>query len=254
MAEPRSHEGRKVRFDLAHKYCCAREQQIDLDGATLIRKVDRGFGVFNVRNTLFIFAVASYMLNAHPAAAEPVQLNGEAIKTTLPGSVLKLDTPLGMVVPIKFESNGLMTGDAGQLASYLGSQKDRGRYWLREDRICYKWFRWFSGEQHCLAIRRDGQRIFWQRDDGESGTATLEEPIKPAPAAPVAKKPARQYLAKRELPAHPKAIEHFDEPVLVKLPTLAVRPPKRAAAILAEEMPRPAALSNAQPTPIERSR
>jgi hypothetical protein len=170
-------------------------------------------------------------------------MNGTAIQATLPGSVLKLDTPLGMVVPIKFGGDGLMSGDAGQLASYLGSQKDRGRYWLTDDRICYKWFRWFSGEQHCLTIQRDGQRIFWQRDDGETGTATLEEPRR-APPAPVvtATSVASKSVRKHRMPQERVASadndpsDDADVPVLVKLPTLAVRPRKRA--VVAEEMSR----------------
>jgi len=172
-------------------------------------------------------------------------MNGAAIQATLPGSVLKLDTPLGMVVPIKFGGDGLMSGDAGQLASYLGSQKDRGRYWLTNDRICYKWFRWFSGEQHCLTIQRDGQRIFWQRDDGETGTATLEEPrrVTPAPRAPaktstsVAAWTAKTHTAPHHRPVSSDDPAGADVPVLIKLPTLAVRPRKRAA-VVAEEMSR----------------
>jgi hypothetical protein len=229
----------------------SRRTTADLDGATLIPEVDRGFGDFIVRNTLRFIAIVSCVLRANAVTAEPVQLNADAIKATLPGSVLKLDTPLGTVVPIKFDGNGLMSGDAGQLASYLGSQKDRGRYWLAEDRICYRWFRWFSGEQHCLAIQRDGQRIFWQRDDGETGTATLEEqhkaaPIPPAPAT--AAKPPVKYLAQHQRPASANDAASLAEPVLVKLPTLAVRPPKRAA-VLAEEMFK-APLPNASQAPI----
>jgi hypothetical protein len=143
-----------------------------------------------------------------------------------------------------------MSGEAGQLASYLGSKKDRGRYWLHEDRICYKWFRWFSGEQHCLLIERDGQRIFWKRDDGETGTATLEEPPKAEPPTQaITAKPAKKYIAERARPAAPIAPLVMDEPVLVKLPTLAVRPPKRAA-VLAEDLPK----SAAHTPPLERIR
>jgi hypothetical protein len=217
-----------------------RRTSVDLDGAIVIPEVDRGFGDFIVRNTLCFIAIASCVLKANAVAAEPVQLNADAIKATLPGSVLKLDTPLGTVVPIKFDGNGLMSGDAGQLASYLGSQKDRGRYWLNEDRICYKWFRWFSGEPHCLAIQRDGQRIFWQRDDGETGTATLEEQPKIAVTAPPPAKVAKSARKRLALQAPPVATEDdiaiLPEPVLIKLPTLAVRPKKRAAAaVLAED-------------------
>lgn len=227
--------------NLPRKYYRKREQEFDLDGATLIPEVGQGIGDFIVRNTLRFFAIASCSLNALTATAEPVQLTGETIKATLPGATLKLDTPLGMVVPIKFEGNGLMSGEAGQLASYLGSKRDRGRYWLHEDRVCYKWFRWFSGEQHCLLIQRDGQRIFWKRDDGETGTATLEEPPKAEPSVPViTAKPAKKYIAERKRPSAPVAPPMIGEPVLVKLPTLAVRPPKPAA-VLAGDLPRPAA-------------
>jgi len=215
-----------------------RRTTTDLDGAIVIPEVDRGFGDSIVRNTLCFIAVASCALKAYAVAAEPVQLNADAIKATIPGSVLKLDTPLGMVVPIKFEGDGLMSGDAGQLASYLGSQKDRGRYWLAEDRICYKWFRWFSGEQHCLAIQRDGQRIFWQRDDGETGTATLEEQQKTSPSptahtAPIkiVKAPVKKHLAQIQPQDLPIDEPMLAEPVLIKLPTLAVRPRKQAAAL-----------------------
>jgi hypothetical protein len=175
-----------------------------------------------------------------------MRLSGQAIKSTLPGSVLKLDTPLGTVVPISFGGNGIMSGDAGQLASYLGSQKDRGRYWLAEDRICYRWFRWFSGEQHCLSIARDGKKIFWKRDDGETGTATLEEHHK-APSSEHAWKtnsqqPTKKVRAEPERPKAPRpstvvatAKRNVDEPVLIKLPTLAVRPKKRTTDIASED-------------------
>lgn len=156
-------------------------------------------------------------------------MDGAAIKATVPGAVLKLDTPLGMVVPITFGGDGLMSGDAGALASYLGSPRDRGRYWIAEDRICYKWFRWFDAEQHCLAIEREGQKIIWKRDDGEAGTATLEERRKPAPSQ-VASAAAETPRQVRSPIAASNAVFPPDarQPVLVKLPTLAVRPQRRS--------------------------
>ena len=219
-----------------------------------------------MRNCSWCFAIVScYLLGVYPLAAEPMRLTGQAIKTTLPGSVLKLDTPLGTVVPISFGGNGIMSGDAGELASYLGSQKDRGRYWLTEDRICYKWFRWFSGEQHCLSIARDGKKIFWKRDDGETGTATLEEHHnapseerhaareehhKAPPAHPAWNAVAKQAPQKRPDPgpaldrrtmttASADDSQSFDEPepVLIKLPTPAVRPHKRTTDVASEAAP-----------------
>jgi hypothetical protein len=238
-----------------------------------LEKQMRGFRDFIVRNCSWRFAIVScYLLGVYPLAAEPMRLTGQAIKTTLPGSVLKLDTPLGTVVPISFGGNGIMSGDAGELASYLGSQKDRGRYWLTGDRICYKWFRWFSGEQHCLSIARDGKKIFWKRDDGETGTATLEEHHnapseehhaareehhtareehrKAPPARPAWNTVAKQESQKRHDPQpaiDPQTITTASaddtpsidepEPVLIKLPTLAVRPHKRTTDVASETAP-----------------
>jgi hypothetical protein len=237
--------------------CNAREQKSDLEGATLVPKIGSSLGDEIVRKCSWCFIALCCVLGTDPLAAEPVRLTGQAIKATLPGSVLKLDTPLGTVVPISFGGDGFMSGDAGELASYLGSQKDRGRYWLTEDRICYRWFRWFSGEEHCLMIERDGQRIFWKRDDGESGTATLEERRKVSPAratltaaakpetaaAKSVKKNSTEHAFSRKARrpatklADTKVADNAqDEPVLIKPPTLAVRPRKQNTTTVEEEL------------------
>jgi hypothetical protein len=184
------------------------------------------------------------------AGADPIRLNGQDIKTALPGSVLKLDTPLYTVVPIAFGGDGYMSGDAGQLASVLGAQKDRGRWWLAGDRLCYKWFRWFDAEEHCATIERDGPKIYWSRDDGESGTATLEEHRKTATAQVASINPsqARSKVAvasagdpnsdaKRQRLAAKTSVDPIGikPPVLVKLPTLAVRPAKTTAVLTSAE-------------------
>jgi hypothetical protein len=119
-------------------------------------------------------------LAATPLAAQPVKLTSDSIKTTIAGSQLELDTPLGSTVSVRFNRDGLMSGDAKELASLLGAAKDRGRWWVASDQLCYKWFRWFDAEPRCLAIKREAKRIFWQRDDGENGTATIVEQGKPA--------------------------------------------------------------------------
>ncbi len=119
-------------------------------------------------------------LAATPLAAQPVKLTSDAIKTTIAGSQLELDTPLGSTVSVRFNRDGLMSGDAKELASLLGAAKDRGRWWVASDQLCYKWFRWFDAEPRCLAIKQEAKRIFWQRDDGENGTATIVEQGKPA--------------------------------------------------------------------------
>lgn len=109
-----------------------------------------------------------------PARADgPVPLTGEKLRQMVPGSSIAIDTPLSTVVPIHFTSDGLMTGEAGSLAAVLGADRDRGRWWVTGDSLCLKWFRWLDAEQRCLQLSEDGQRIFWQDDEGKTGTATL---------------------------------------------------------------------------------
>jgi hypothetical protein len=122
---------------------------------------------------LRLIILFSCLVGVRVAAAEPVRLDGDALKATVTGSVVEIDTPLGATVPIRFTSDGMMTGEAGDLAALLGSPKDRGRWWISDNKLCAKWFRWFEAQPHCTTISLDGTRIFWQKDDGETGTATL---------------------------------------------------------------------------------
>ena len=137
-------------------------------------------------------------------AAEPLKLTGDAIKQVVTGSALELDTHLGTTVSVRFNPDGLMSGDAKELASLLGAATDRGRWWVANNQLCYKWFRWFDAEARCLALGQEAKRIFWQRDDGESGTATIVEqgkPVVPAEVSVVAQKPVMssndQYRANK---------------------------------------------------------
>ncbi|MCB1520791.1 MAG: SH3 domain-containing protein [Hyphomicrobiaceae bacterium] len=117
------------------------------------------------------------MFAASAAAAEPVRLVGDALQTTVSEAMLEIDAPLGNKLPVRFQRNGLVAADAGPLAAYLGSKRDRGRWWVDESELCVKWFRWFEAKPRCLSIWRDGARIHWREREGESGTATLIETV-----------------------------------------------------------------------------
>ncbi|WP_439543460.1 SH3 domain-containing protein [Hyphomicrobium sp.] len=129
------------------------------------------------------FIVISLLSGATAAFAEPVPLGGDGLKA-LSGSLVELDTPLGTKLPIQFGSDGLVSAEAGDLAPILGSKKDRGRWWVEGDRLCSKWFRWFDAEVRCITVSRDGSRLYWKKDDGETGTATLVEALKPDKPSP----------------------------------------------------------------------
>lgn len=109
------------------------------------------------------------------APAMATQLASDDLKTAVAGKTVTIDTPLGLPITVNYGANGLMTGSAGTaLAVYLGSGKDRGRWHVRNGKLCQKWFKWLSGDTTCLTLRQDGSRIYWRSDEGQSGTATIE--------------------------------------------------------------------------------
>lgn len=150
---------------------------------------------------------------ASSAVAEPTQMTGETIKAALSGSRLDLDTPAGTTIPVNFSTDGMVSGEAGVLAAVLGSAKDRGRWWVEDDKLCLKWFRWFDAKRRCIDLKQDGTRIHWRDQSGETGTGTLAQRTqvaeKPAPlptpfalgAMEVAKKPAaKKQVVKEQTP------------------------------------------------------
>jgi len=109
------------------------------------------------------------------APAMATQLENGDLKTAVSGKTVTIDTPLGLPITVSYGANGLMTGTAGTaLAVYLGSGKDRGRWHVRNGKLCQKWFKWLSGDMTCLTLRQDGNKIHWRSDEGQSGTAMIE--------------------------------------------------------------------------------
>jgi Bacterial SH3 domain len=135
---------------------------------------------------LRLVTAISSVAAATAAVAEPVQLTSEDIRSTLTGALIDMDTPAGTVIPVRFGKDGLVSGQAGVLASMLGAARDRGRWWAANDQLCMKWFRWFEAETRCVVLRQDGARIYWSGSSGRSGTATIAE------AAPVVAAAAKQ--------------------------------------------------------------
>lgn len=139
------------------------------------------------------------MIAATAAVAEPARLDTQALKSTFTGALVEMDTPAGTVIPVRFGKDGLVSGEAGVLASVLGAAHDRGRWWAANDELCVKWFRWFEAKTRCVSLRKDGTRIYWSGEEGRSGTGTISEPApvvaavpEPAPPAPTPPMPATQ--------------------------------------------------------------
>ncbi|WP_290979409.1 SH3 domain-containing protein [Hyphomicrobium sp.] len=172
---------------------------------------------------------------ASPLVAEEAKLKGEAIKTTLAGALIAIDTPVGSTVSVRIGHDGMMTGEAGTaLGAVLGAAKDRGRWWVAQDQVCFKWFRWFDAEERCATFTIEGTHLTWRKSDGDTGTGTIVEQAQPVsrPAAIVAEAPK-----KSELPAH-KA-EH--KPTILAASELPEPKPKLSSSVTPQAKPLAAA-------------
>jgi hypothetical protein len=150
------------------------------------------------------------VLTGSSAQAERVALRDDALKQALAGRTVHLDTPFGVAIPITFHGNGLMSGKAGVLEYFLGAEADRGRWWVAEGKLCQKWFKWLNAQPSCMSLQQEGQRLFWQRDDGLSGTATIQAGLPPGAeglGGPIQQPETRHSLTAREQregPTHKK--------------------------------------------------
>jgi hypothetical protein len=123
-----------------------------------------------------VFAAAIMVVVAGSVAfgSEPVegQMDSNALRKAVAGKTVHLATPLGGL-PINYRINGTMSGKAGTLASYVGSEHDRGRWWIVADKLCQRWNTWLSGKSYCFRLRQQGATVLWTRNDGLSGVATI---------------------------------------------------------------------------------
>jgi hypothetical protein len=107
---------------------------------------------------------------AHEAGNSKLQ--GDALKKAVSGKTVHLATPLG-TLPIRFRMNGTMSGAAGELATYIGSAADSGRWWVSSEKLCQRWQTWLDGKIYCFSLRQEGSIVHWVRNDGLSGKATI---------------------------------------------------------------------------------
>ena len=139
---------------------------------------------------------AACLCAATVAEAESVRLSGQEISELVAGTTVEIDTPLGTKLPIRYTLDSKVSGQARDLASYLGAASDTGRWWVTSDQLCHKWNRWFNSEPQCLRLRKEGRTIHWRSQDGNSGTAVIAvpAPIQTAPSRPARRSKPRCML------------------------------------------------------------
>lgn len=115
----------------------------------------------------------SVCLSVGPGAGE--ELSGPEIETLIAGETVRLNTPLGISLPLFYREDGVVLGDiSGFSAASMLAPREEGRWWVESNSMCQKWPTWYDGRQFCFKIRATGQgKIAWVRDDGASGTARV---------------------------------------------------------------------------------
>lgn len=122
--------------------------------------------------TAFAAAMIVAAGTAVAGGSDQREMSGEALRKALTGRTIHLNTPLGGL-PISFRADGTMSASAGSLASYVGSDRDRGRWWITADQLCQRWNTWMGGQSYCFRLRQHGRTVHWTRNDGLSGVATI---------------------------------------------------------------------------------
>jgi hypothetical protein len=120
---------------------------------------------------IFLLVVTRFGLT-DSALAEPSRLTGDKLRQVVSGRTVHVATPIGPF-PIRYLSDGTITSRAPAFIASLGTESDRGKWWIAGDRLCQRWYRWLDAKKYCFELQRDGATVYWLRDDGLSGTATI---------------------------------------------------------------------------------
>jgi hypothetical protein len=116
---------------------------------------------------------------AASAPAEPSKPTGEALRQAVSGRTVLLDTPIGSF-PIRYRRDGTMTGQAPGFVASLGTEKDRGQWWVADGRLCQRWHRWLDAKQYCFKLQRVGAAVHWLRGHpracNEAGVNVTRQP------------------------------------------------------------------------------
>jgi SH3-like domain-containing protein len=146
---------------------------------------------------------AAACLWASVAQAQPAGLSGQEITQLIAGATVELHTPLGTRLPIRYTVDGKITGQARDLASYLGAATDTGRWWVTSGQLCHRWSQWFDSKPQCVRLSKEGRTFHWRNQDGHSGTAVIAVPpasIQTASVLPHAQIETRARMAPEPRP------------------------------------------------------
>ncbi len=125
--------------------------------------------------SLFLAGLACLWIGGS-ASAQDQTLSGTDIKKLISDRTVLLDTPLGISLPLFYNSNGIVAGNiSGFSLAAAFAPKEEGRWWIEGNAMCQQWPSWYKGRRFCFQLSLLGNNSFkWYRDDGASGTGTVQ--------------------------------------------------------------------------------
>lgn len=109
------------------------------------------------------------------ALAEAQALKEPEIREKIIGRTIYLAAPLGGEFPLNYNPTGTVSGDgdAVGLGKFI-QPKDKGRWWIKSDRLCQQFTVWYKGQSMCFELSDAGPgKVKWVRDNGETGIARI---------------------------------------------------------------------------------
>ncbi len=119
--------------------------------------------------------LAVALLCAITGTANAEYLTDTQIKSLIGGKKVHLATSYGIEFPLKYASNGRVTGNGeGTVLGQYMAPKETGKWWVSGNRMCQQFPTWYEGRPYCFKLRHvGGAKLEWVRDDGYKGSARI---------------------------------------------------------------------------------
>lgn len=125
---------------------------------------------------MYRFGLAALLSLSLSTVASAQDAGAPDIESLIGDKRVLLSTPYGLELPLRYSSNGTVTGDiSGFRLASMFTPSETGRWWVDNGQMCQQFPTWYDGETFCFQIEQTGENaISWVRNDGLSGTARIE--------------------------------------------------------------------------------
>jgi hypothetical protein len=125
-----------------------------------------------------LLTLMTLTLSAMTSAANE-RFTADDIREDIIGKRIYLAVPLGGEFPLNYRENGQVDGSGEALGlGRFAKPNDKGRWWIKGDRLCQQFTSWYKGAPMCFELQRlNDKQLKWTRDNGETGTARIGQDI-----------------------------------------------------------------------------